>query len=124
MTLLDLHVELTVTNELLKRIADALDRAVPVITPPDHTKHPLIGLADISRMTPDHAARLEAERATMNPVRASDRVRFSNKPDQQSGQPHTDSAQASATGQWDHEDPLDTLDELDNQWNNYPGVPG
>lgn len=124
MTLLDLHIELAVTNELLKRIADALDRLAPLTAQPDHSAHPLIGLADISRMSPARAAASDRERATM-PVRASQRVHFSDNPDaaaDQRGAGEQASPPISATGAWDHDDPLDALEEFDRPWENYSGV--
>jgi hypothetical protein len=125
MTLLDLHVELAVTNALLKRIADALDRAIPITDQPDHSAHPLIGLADISRLSPERLAKQDAERATL-PFRASARV-FSKASRDEGGGVETPqsatnpAASISSIGQWDHDDPLDTLDDL--EWPpNYAGV--
>ena len=123
MSFLDLHVELAVTNDLLRRIADALDRLSPRTTPPDHSQHPLIGLADVSRFTAARARLADENRATL-PLRASERVRFGNKGE--GGGAAADSsrseATASVTGAWDHEDPLDNLEEFDSQWPNYAGT--
>jgi len=120
MSLLSLHIELARTNDLLKRIADALDRAVPATKPPDHSTHPLIGIADISRMTPVHARELDENRDTVQ-YRASSRVFSSGS----TPGPRADmepKPTASVTGAWDHEDPLDDLEDLDHGWPNYAGV--
>lgn len=107
MTLLELHAELSETNLQLKRIADCLERAVPP-SPVDalnnRPKHPLIGRESVSVMTPKHAAEVAQKRDTM-PVTAHD----------QTGEP-------SQSGQWDHDDPLDTFPELDHEWSNYTGI--
>ena len=123
MSFLDLHVELALTNELLKRIADALDRLSPLTTPPDYSQHPLIGLADVSRFTSARACLADENRATL-PLRASERVRFGNRSEEAStptgsSRPETS---ASVTGAWDHEDPLDNLEEFDREWPNYAGT--
>src|SRR5215467_7690631 len=111
MSLVDLHVELSQTNQLLIRIAEALERLAPVESLPEHSSHPLIGLSDISRMTPEMRAALDGKRANMA-MTASSRVL---DPENQRQVP------ASVTGSRDHEDPLDTLDELDLPWENYAG---
>ena len=105
MTLLELHAELTETNLQLKRIADALERAIPPTPALDRPKHPLIGRESVSIMTPDHAAAVAQKRDTM-PVTAS----------------HDQTGQSSQSGQWDHDDPLDTYPELDHEWSNYTGI--
>ena len=123
MSFLDLHVELAVTNDLLRRIADALDRLSPLTTPPDHSQHPLIGLADVSRFTSARACLADENRATL-PLRASERVRFGNKGanDGETAGSSRSEASASVTGAWDHEDPLDNLEEFDREWPNYAGT--
>jgi len=109
MTLLELHAELAETNLQLKRIADCLERAIP-LSPLERLQehkdqHPLIGRSDVSVMTPDHAAQVAQKRDTM-PVTAS----------------HDQTGQPSQSGQWDHDDPLDTYPELDHEWSNYTGI--
>jgi hypothetical protein len=111
-TLLEIHAELAETNTLLRRIADALDRAIPAPVGSQHDRHPLIGRADVSVMTNQHAAEVAAKRATM-PVGASGRF----------GQRTPPAPEPSLTGQWDHDDPLDNLSERgDADGGNYPGV--
>ncbi len=123
MALLDIHVELALTNSLLARIADALDRAIPVAEIPDHSKHPLIGLGDISHFNP------ATERATMptSPYRSAFRHAAYpiSEADSEQGaqvQPGPPTVRKSTTGAWDHEDPLDPLEDLDQPWQNYVGV--
>ena len=123
MTLLEIHAELSVTNALLTRIADALDRAIPLaLSPPDHSAHPLVGVADVSRMTPERSRDLSEKRATMS-FRASEHVRFSDRADNETAKDRTDvrAPEVSVTGAWDHDDPLDSIEEFDRPWENYPG---
>jgi len=103
MTLLELHADLAETNLQLKRIADALERVIP-LSLLDRREHPLIGRSDVSTMTPDHAAAVAKKRDTM-PVET-----------------HDQTGQTSQSGQWDHDDPLDTYPELDHEWSNYTGI--
>jgi hypothetical protein len=115
MSLLDIHVELAETNLLLRRIADALDRYAPLVQPPDHSAHPLIGLADVSRLS------TVAQSATL-PYRASERVHFSDSTGSAGQQSESSSPTKSVTGAWDHDDALDPFEEFDSQWDNYAGV--
>jgi hypothetical protein len=119
MTLLDIHVELAETNRILARVADALERLSPAIAQADHSAHPLVGISDVSHFT-QHS---DSERDTMA-IRASDRVRFSNRPGGAAAGvgKETESIPISRTGQWDHEDPLDNFPELDREWPNHPGA--
>lgn len=127
MTLLELHAELSETNRHLARIADALDRAVPPGETRPAPPHPLIGLADISRISPERLAQAEADRVNLPVGGATD---FSDTLDKAGSgdngpvpvRPVTRVA-ASLTGQWDHDDPLDTLEDLDfRDWPNHPGI--
>ncbi len=127
MALLDIHVELARTNDLLARIADALDRAVPAVEVADHSKHPLIGLADISHFTPstDRDTMSAAHAAT--PPRSFDSTERPGRPGvlRQPDDPlqqHQSPNGPSVTGAWDHEDPLDALEDLADEWPNYSGV--
>jgi len=119
MSLIDLHIELAQTNTLLSRIADALDRAYPVASAV-RPAHPLIGPADISRMTPQHAAEVSARRDTM-PYHDPGASRIF-KPSDEAGSSVPETAAPSFTGARDHEDPLDDLEAMDSGWPNYAGV--
>jgi hypothetical protein len=123
LTLLELHADLTETNRQLKRIADVLERAVP-LTPEERLRthrgeHPLIGRADVSTMTPAHAAEVDAKRANM-PVN----VRSGFGADTSSAGVRTagEGPALSRSGEWDHDDPLDDYPELNHEWDNYSGV--
>jgi hypothetical protein len=123
-SLLDFHVELSLTNTLLARIAVALERLAPVPSIPDHSKHPLIGAADVSRLTPEKIRELEQRREEQF------EAAFSTGADGGAGtQLGTDAREAkdasaarlgsaavtSVSGVWDYEDDLDDFGH-----SNYP----
>lgn len=118
MTLLDLHVELAQTNVLLARIADALDRAFPVPCLPGANFHPLVGIADVSRMTPARAADLSKRREEEQVARS---VHFASESAAGGASGHSAAqAETSVTGLWDFDDILDP--DLESEHQNYPGV--
>jgi len=126
LTLLELHAELSETNRHLARIADALERAIPLtreeVLRSHRGQHPLVGREDVSTMTPTHAAEVDIKRATM-PL-ASNRVDFhSAARGAQANERAYGTEEPSVTGAWDHDDPLDTFDEFgEERWDNYAGV--
>jgi hypothetical protein len=114
MTLFDLHVELATTNQLLARIADALDRAFP-IPATVRPEHPLVGIADVSIMTPAHARELAmmreeqqyAARFASHDGVSTDAGGASSEAAR--GAAAGAAAGASVVGDWDSDDPLDDL---------------
>ena len=120
MAWLEIHADLSAVALQIKRIADALDRAVPPVgIPKDRREHPLIGREDISTMTPEHAAEVAAKRATMPLDNQAQHVHFGQS---RAGADSEAAPDPSRTGEWDHDDPLDTFPELGREWPNYSGV--
>jgi hypothetical protein len=107
----------------LARIADALERAVPV--PVDHLHvgraHPMINKSDVSVMTPAHAMEVEQNRATMA-MTAGHHVRFGASESGQNARAADERPPSSRSGEWDHDDPLDDFPEHGVEWDNYAGV--
>lgn len=123
MTLLDLHVELAESNRLLSRIADALDRAFPIQIPVlDSVPHPLVGIADISHMTPEHSAELAREREenaeAVYFARSQSGAGSDVGASPESSSPTQTRAIQSVSSSWDYED------DLEESWGGHVNHPG
>ena len=135
MGLLDFHVELAETNQLLKRIADALDRAIPPPVDPQQQQQrrayegAKVTVSDLSRMGDPETREREREKISMDrniwrrygfekgrgqakPVGVGVGSEPGSVVDQTVA---AEREEVTRVGTYDHDDPLDTPDWLEEE---------